>query len=197
MSGKRPATYQDVLAAPQHMVAELIDGELFLSPRPKGPHTAVASNLGVMLGSKFGHGDGGPGGWLILDEPELHLGKRVLVPDLAGWRLSRMSSVPDGHFKVAPDWVCEISSRSTERLDRKKKLPIYARAGVKHAWLIHPIARTLLVLRREKRHWLEVDWFAEADKVRAEPFKEVALDLSRLWMHQRFRASESYAHFEY
>lgn len=197
MDEKRRATYQDVLDAPEHMVAELIDGELFLSPRPKGPHTAVESNLGALLIPRFGHGDGGPGGWVILHEPELHLGERVLVPDLAGWRVSRMPEIPQGHFHVVPDWVCEIASKSTQRLDRKKKLPIYAAAGIGHAWMIDPLRRTLLVLRRQAKHWLEVDWYEDDDQVRAEPFDNVELDLARLWRGLPTHASEGAAAYGY
>lgn len=188
---RRVATYQDVLDAPEHMVAELIDGELILSPRPGGPHASVASNLGALLIPRFAHGDGGPGGWLILDEPELHLGERVLVPDLAGWRTSRMATVPEGvAFTIPPDWVCEVASRSTEKLDRKKKLPVYAAAGVGHVWLIQPRIRTLEVLRLHAGKWLEVGFYCDDEKVCAEPFDAVELDLSRLWWGLPLRASE-------
>ena len=190
MQGKRPATYQDVIDAPEHMVAELIDGELFLSPRPKGPHATVESLLGAELIPRFWHGDGGPGGWIIIDEPELRLGERVLVPDLAGWRAERLPEVPD-YFTVAPDWVCEIASKSTERLDRKKKLPTYAAAGVNHAWMIHPVLRSLQVLRRLDKHWLEVGYYLDDERIRAEPFDAVEIDLSRLWRGQPLRVSES------
>lgn len=188
---KIDATYQDVLDAPENMVAELIDGDLFLSPRPKGPHTSVASQLGILLGGRFSHGAGGPGeSWLILDEPELQLGKRVMVPDLAGWRTSRMPSVPN-EFTIAPDWVCEIASKSTHRFDQKSKLPAYAAAGVSHAWMIHPVDRSLRVLRRHDRHWLEVGWYSDDDTVRAEPFESFELDLNRLWWGVPFHAAES------
>jgi Uma2 family endonuclease len=185
------ATYQDVIDAPENMIAELLDGDLYLSPRPKGPHTSVASQLGSLLGSRFSHGAGGPGeSWIILDEPELHLGKRVMVPDLAGWRTSRMTTVPD-EFTVAPDWICEIASKSTYRLDRKRKLPAYAAAGVKHAWMVHPVDRSLEVLRRSRRHWLEVGFFTDDDKVHAEPFESYELDLSRLWWGMPMFSAES------
>src|SRR5688572_30939502 len=111
---KKRATYQDLLDAPEHKVADLINGELYLSPRPAGPHTVVASTLHYEIGPPFGRGRGGPGGWIILFEPELHLGDDVLVPDLAGWRRERMPFVPDGQFDVAPDWICEVLSKSTE-----------------------------------------------------------------------------------
>ncbi len=194
MQIKRPATYQDVLDAPEHMVAELIDGELFLSPRPAGPHTLVASYLGGELIPPFARGRGGPGGWFILVEPELHLGERVCVPDLAGWRRERMSTVPEDHkFVVAPDWVCEVASKSTEKLDRYKKLPIYAGAGIGHAWLMHPGHRTLEVFRLADGKWTLVDVFADDETVRAEPFEAIELDLAGLWKDLPVRASEGAA----
>ena len=122
------ATYEDVLNAPENKVAEILDGELFLSPRPAPRHAAAASSLGGRVGGPFDGGIGGPGGWWILDEPELHFGEHVLVPDLAGWRRERMPAIPDvAFFTLAPDWVCEVLSPSTARIDRGEKLPIYAR----------------------------------------------------------------------
>lgn len=194
---RREATYQDILDAPENKVAELIDGELFLSPRPGGPHSSVASLLGAELIHPFGHGRGGPGGWIIVDEPELHFGKRVVVPDLAGWRRTRMASVPDGvAFTIVPDWICEVASKSTEKLDRRRKLPLYASVGVGHAWLIHPRLRTLEVLRLHDCKWLTVAVHADDDKVRAEPFDAIELDLATLWSDLPTRASEPAAEYE-
>jgi len=191
MSEKRVATYKDVLEAPEHMVAELIDGELFLSPRPGPAHASVTSLLLTELGPRFSQGGRGAGGWLILVEPELHLGKRVLVPDLAGWRTSRMATVPDrAYITLAPDWICETASPSTEKLDRRRKLPIYARAGVEYAWLVSPRLKTLEVFRAHGRKWLLVDTFSDRDRIRAVPFKTFELQLSRLWRNLPLRVSE-------
>src|SRR5262249_35135203 len=141
-----------LLVAPPERVAEIVDGELYLNPRPAGPHTAAATALGEELGPPFKRGRGGPGGWILLDEPELHLGEDILVPDLGGWRRERMSTIKDvPYFDLAPDWVCEVLSDSTRKLDRTQKLPKYAVAGIRHAWLVDPIARTLEVLRLEGR----------------------------------------------
>lgn len=179
---RRRATYEDVLAAPEHVVAEIIAGELRLSPRPAGPHALVASVLGAELDSPFRRGRGGPGGWIILDEPELHLGPEIVVPDLGGWRRERMPSVPNvAFFELAPDWLCEVLSPATEKSDRAEKLAIYANAGVPHAWLINPLSRTLEVLRRQEAHWLTLGVFKDDDRVRAEPFDAIELDLSLLW----------------
>lgn len=180
---RRRATYEDVLAAPAHVVAELVSGVLHTHPRPAKPHAAAASALGEELGPPFKRGRGGPGGWVILDEPELHLGGDVLVPDLAGWRRERLphldASVP--YFDLAPDWVCEVLSPSTEALDRGEKRVAYAREGVRHLWLVTPPARLLEILRLDGGRWLIAQTFAGDDKVRAEPFDAIELDLSILW----------------
>ncbi len=178
----RPATYDDLCLVPDHMVAEIADGELHVSPRPALRHAHAASRLGSTLGPPFDQGRGGPGGWIILDEPELHLGRDVLVPDLAGWRRTRLPSLPDtAAMSLAPDWICEVVSPSTASLDRTKKLAIYAREGVRHAWLVDPIARTLEVLRLENGRWTIVSVREGQDIVRAEPFSEIDLELQALW----------------
>ena len=178
----RWATYQDVLAAPEHRVAEIINGELFLTPRPAGPHTTVSSVLGSELVQVFHRGRGGPGGWIILDEPELHFEADILIPDLAGWRRERMPGVEDvPYFTLAPDWICEVLSPSTEKIDRALKMPSYAAAGVRNAWLIHPANRTLEVMRLHEGSWLTVAVHRDDQKVRAEPFDAIELDLAVLW----------------
>ena len=181
-SNRPRATYEDVLAAPEHLVAEIVDGELITHPRPAGRHAAVASALGEELGPPFKRGKGGPGGWLILDEPELHLGDDVLVPDLAGWRRERLPHVgEEAFFVLAPDWVCEVLSPSTEKVDRASKLAIYARAGIAHAWLVNPLQRTVEILRRASDKWLTVAVHHDDQRVRAEPFDAIELDLAVLW----------------
>jgi Uma2 family endonuclease len=175
-------------AVPPEMVAEILDGELFTFPRPARPHTRSASRLGMKLGGAFDLGDSGPGGWVILDEPELHLGPRPdkLAPDLAGWKRERM---PDAlgdeetlaYYDVAPDWVCEVISPRTERVDRGKKMRIYRREGVGHVWLLSPLLRTLEVYRLEGGRWMLLETYEEDAKVRAEPFNAVELDLAAIW----------------
>ena len=180
---RRRATYSDLLAVPSHLVAESVDGELIASPRPAISHAHVASVLGMDIGSPFQRGRGGPGGWWVLFEPELHLGDDVLVPDLAAWRREHVSTLPDGpYITIAPDWVCEVLSPSTAVLDRVRKLHIYAGAGVAHAWLVDPGQRTLEIYRRASEQWLRVAAYADAERVRAEPFEAVELDLAALWM---------------
>ncbi|MFT3774175.1 MAG: Uma2 family endonuclease [Minicystis sp.] len=175
-------------AVPPEMVAEILDGELFTFPRPARPHTRSASRLGMKIGGAFDLGDGGPGGWVILDEPELHLGRGPdkLVPDLAGWTRERMpDALGDEHtpayYDVAPDWVCEVISPRTERTDRSKKMRIYRREGVRHIWLLTPLSQTLEVYRLENRNWILLETYEGDAKVRPEPFEAVQLDLSTLW----------------
>jgi Uma2 family endonuclease len=177
-----PATYDDLSRVPDHLVAEIVDGDLVVSPRPAPRHAAASSALGAELGGPFQRGRGGPGGWWILDEPELHLGSDVLVPDLAGWRRERLPRLPrEAYFALAPDWVCEVVSPSTERLDRVRKMRLYGAAAVRHLWLVNATARTLEVYRLEGDIWARVGAHAESEVVRAEPFEGIALELEALW----------------
>jgi Uma2 family endonuclease len=176
------ATYDDLLAVPEHLVAEIIDGELHTSPRPAPRQAKAETALATALHGRFDSGHGGPGGWTILLEPELHLSDDVLVPDIAGWRRERLPSLPETPwFSLAPDWICEVLSPSTAALDRVKKLGIYAREGVAHAWLVDPLARTLEILRLEGRRWTIVGTHAGAETVRGEPFTDGEIDLAALW----------------
>jgi Uma2 family endonuclease len=186
----RRATYADLEAVPAIKVAELIRGTLHVMPRPASRHARASSRLGIKLGGPFDLGEGGPGGWWILDEPELHFPDPTapgeidaLVPDLAGWRLQRMPRVPDvAAFTLAPDWICEVLSKSTEDVDREEKMPVYAREGVRHAWLIDPIAKTLEVYTLgADGTWGEPVRHGGADVVRAPPFEAIGLELSALW----------------
>jgi Uma2 family endonuclease len=175
-------------ATPSHLVAEIVGGVLRTTPRPARRHTVAASNLGEELGPPFKRGRGGPGGWVILDEPELHLGRMpdILVPDLAGWRRERM---PDAigdedappYYTLAPDWACEILSPRTEAFDRGEKVPVYAREGVRHVWLVDPIEQTLEILRLERERYLLLGVSHGDAHVRAEPFDAIELDLAILW----------------
>ena len=179
---RKPATYADLEALPENVVGELIEGVLYVSPRPAAPHTMAATQLASELVGPFNRGRGGPGGWIILFEPELHLGKDALVPDLAGWRQERMPEpLRTTAFTLAPDWVCEVLSPSTAALDRSVKLRVYAREGVQHVWLLDPELRTLEVFRLDKgRYTLLVTHTGKA-RVRAEPFEALELELVYLW----------------
>jgi Uma2 family endonuclease len=180
------ATYEDLLEVPDTKVAEIVDGELYVSPRPAAPHALAASVLGADLLGAFHQGRGGPGGWWIVHEPELHFGEDVLVPDLAGWRRERLPEFPKkAFFTLEPDWVCEVLSPSTERLDRARKLRVYAREGIAHTWFVNPMARTFEVYRRAEDRWLLLATFADDALVRAEPFEAIELDLLPLWGETR------------
>ena len=187
------ATYADLEQVPEPLVAEIIDGELVTSPRPRIRHALAHSVIGTDLVGPFGHGGGraGPGGWWILDEPELHLGRlrgrpdprdEVLVPDLAGWRRERLPTLPDVQgIELAPDWVCEILSPSTARIDRIKKMRIYGEVGVEHVWLVDVDQRTLEVYRRVQGLLALAGGFEDRAVVRAEPFEAVPIDLGGWW----------------
>ena len=177
------ATYEDLMRVPEHRVAEIIDGTLYSMPRPAVRHANASSMLGGILTGPFRLGAGGPGGWTILDEPELHMGIDVIVPDIAGWRRERMPTPPDvAYIELAPDWVCEVLSPGTWKVDRTRKMRIYAREGVGHLWFIDPIQRTLEIFRQRCEEWVSMDAFSDSDMVRAEPFDAIEIRLSILWL---------------
>jgi Uma2 family endonuclease len=179
---KKPATYDDLVQVPDPFVAEIVGGELFATPRPAARHARAASVLGMDLGGPFDRGRGGPGGWWILDEPELHVHDDVVVPDLAGWHRERLPAIPDtAALTLAPDWICEVVSPSTEALDRGRKLAVYAREGVAHAWLVNPANETLEVFALDSGRWTLLATHVGAVTVRVEPFAAIELDLSGLW----------------
>jgi Uma2 family endonuclease len=187
---RQRATYADLEAVPPGKVAELIGGVLHVMPRPAPPHATAETALGIEIGGAFGRGRGGPGGWRILIEPELHFPDpdepgeiEALVPDLAGWHRERMPKLPKtAYFELAPDWICEVLSPSTEKVDREDKMSVYAREGVRHAWLVDPIARTLEVFTLgPDRSWGAVRVHRDVERVRAVPFDAIELDLSVLW----------------
>lgn len=183
---RRPARYDDILAAPETKVAEVIDGEVLVSPRPAARHANTASAILVDVRGNFGgppgHGPG-PGGWWILMEPELHFGDDVLVPDQAGWRRERMSKLTDvAAFTDAPDWVCEVISPSTGRIDRSRKMRIYAREGVGHLWLVDPLLRTVEVYRLRESEWVVTSVHAGDAPARLVPFDAIELDVTRWWL---------------
>jgi Uma2 family endonuclease len=179
---KRQATYQDLLEVQDTMIAEIVYGTLVTQPRPASPHAWAASVLGEELGPPFRRGRGGPGGWILLDEPELHFGTDVLVPDLAGWRRERMPVMPEApFFTMAPDWVAELLSPSTAAHDRVDKASIYAHEGVEFFWLIDPAAQTLEAHRLSNGQWVRVGAWKGDALVRAAPFEAIELELGALW----------------
>jgi Uma2 family endonuclease len=182
---KSGALYQDIVAAPEDKIAEIVEGYLYLSPRPSLRHSNAGSVLGANLNSPFHQGRRGPGGWWILDEPELHLHGDVLVPDLAGWRRERLPELPNPEspgVELAPDWVCEILSPSTEKFDRLEKLPRYALATVAQLWLVDPIKRRLEVYGRVDLQWVLLEEYSGSATVVAPPFEAVPIELNPLWV---------------
>jgi Uma2 family endonuclease len=179
---ERLATYEDLLRVPEHFVAEIINGRLVTHPRPAPRHLTASSSLGGELDGPFHKGRNGPGGWWILDEPELHLSAHVLVPDLAGWHRERMPSLPEtAWFELAPDWVCEVLSPSTASQDRAEKLPIYGEHGISHVWLVDPFLRTLEAFENREGKWLLLATLKDTAPVSLPPFDAITFDLSLLW----------------
>ena len=185
-SDARRATYQDVLDVPPHKVAEVVDGTLYIFDRPAIPHTRAGSKLGNLIGTPFDQGLGGPsgpGGWWIIDEPQLHLGEDIVVPDIAGWGRKRMPVLPDAaYITLAPDWVCEVLSPSTRKLDLGGKSAVYAGAGVSHIWFVDPIARSLEARELRGTKWAEIATLHDDATLSLPPFEAISFSLSDLWL---------------
>jgi hypothetical protein len=181
-SKTRSATYADIEALPPHVTGEILFGALHTQPRPANPHVGGSSSIGMMIGPPYQYGRGGPGGWYIVDEPELHLGPHVVVPDLAGWKVDRVrGKTKQKFFDVPPDWVCEVLSESTMKIDRLDKARIYALYGVTHMWHLDPVAKILKVFQLQNENWLRINIFAAEDNVVAPPFEDANFKLGDLW----------------
>jgi Uma2 family endonuclease len=177
-----PATYADILALPENVVGEIIYGALYTHPRPAPRHGLASSALGVEIGAPFQFGRGGPGGWYFIDEPELHLGAEIVAPDIAGWRRERLPRLPDtAYIETPPDWICEVLSPSTQRIDRTVKLQVYAEFKVGHCWYVDPLARTLEVFALQGDKWLLAATYKDSDTVAAPPFEVHSFNLDVLW----------------
>lgn len=180
---EKKATYVDLYNIPENTTGQIVNGELVVTPRPSTRHTLAGIAVSGKLVPPFHFGKDGPGGWVILYEHEIMLGENLLVPDFSGWRKERFPGVPEKNWiSVPPDWICEILSPGTARLDRVQKMPIYALHGAKYIWLIDPIMKTLEVFRLDSGKWVFLAAFADKDKVRAEPFDEIEIDLADFWM---------------
>jgi Uma2 family endonuclease len=181
---RKEATYDDVLNAPPHVVAEIINGTLHTHPRPRARHGKAAGSLFVELSYPFGKGRGGPGGWVFFMEPEVHLGRHIVVPDVAGWTTQRLPNYSGDapFFEVPPNWLCEVLSPSTEALDRSEKMRIYAAHGVQYVWLINPAVRLLEIHQLEGKAFRQVGIHTNDAVVRAEPFDAIELQLAEFWV---------------
>lgn len=184
------ATYKDLLAVPEHLTAELIDGEIYVMARPRLRHSAAHTTMIHHIVGAFGLRKpvgGGPGGWVILTEPELHLGAPdpetlVVSPDIAGWKRERMPEVPDtATTTLPPDWICEVLSPGTESHDRIRKMEWYGRSGVRWAWIVDAVARSIEVYQHNGRVWEFHGGVAGFAPARLEPFDAVEFDISEWW----------------
>jgi Putative restriction endonuclease len=178
----KDATYADIEALPPNMVGEILFGALVTHPRPAPRHAAAMSSLGGVLTPPFSFGSGGPGGWIILIEPEFHLGQHVVVPDIAGWRKERLMNRKElAWFEEVPDWACEVLSPSTRVHDIGAKRRIYGTYGVGHLWYIDPSTLSLEVFQRQKADWLLTHTFIGHEDVCASPFDAITFSLGLLW----------------
>jgi Uma2 family endonuclease len=176
--------YEQLEMLPEGLTGEILNGQLHAQPRHTGPHALTESNLQIEIGGPFGKGRGGPGGWWILIEPEIHFvtDQEVAVPDLAGWRRERMPQIPRGHrFEIVPDWVCEILSPATASKDREIKMSLYAHHGVAFAWLVDPQRRTLSAYQLDHGTWRLLAEASDRDSIAVAPFQALDLDLDNLW----------------
>ena len=177
--------YEQVETLPEGITGEILDGVLHTLPRPSLKHSQASSIIGIDIGSAYHLGRGGPGGWWILDEPEVHfiLDTEFCVPDLAGWRRERLPSLPDGHkIQVVPDWICEVLSPSTKSVDREVKMPLYAKFGVAYLWLVDPVEKTLESYKLDgKNQWQQTGFFQGAEQAEIKPFDAITIALSDLW----------------
>lgn len=183
-TAKSTTLYQQLLALPVDLIAEIINGQLYTQPRPSGLHAVVASRLGADIEVPYGRGRGGPGGWWIIDEPEVHFVRdmEILVPDIAGWRQERMPKIPrDQRFEIVPDWVCEVLSPSTESKDRKIKMAIYAKYGVPYLWLVNPLENTLEIFICVGDQWQANGLFQGNAQISPPPFEKITIALGELW----------------
>jgi len=183
LPAEREATYEDLFDLPDNMVGQIIHGQLIVQPRPAPKHALASSVLNSRIGGKYHrNGNGDLDNWWILFEPELHIGGHILVPDLAGWRRERLPVLPEtAYFTITPDWICEVLSPSTAKLDRATKMPIYAKIGVKFVWLVDPSIQLLEVFELQNNHWVLSTVFKENDTVVAPPFNDLSFDLGILW----------------
>jgi Uma2 family endonuclease len=180
---KRRATYEDLEAVPEGLKAEIIDGELHIYQHPASGHQLAASILVQLLGPPLQLAKRGPGSWWIIHEPWVEFGKgNIFRPDLAGWRRERMPSYIDVNvITLAPDWVCEVHSPSTVKVDRGRKLQFYAQHGVTHAWYIDPLDRWVEIYELQDARLVMCATYGGNERIRAVPFESVEIPLAYLW----------------
>jgi Uma2 family endonuclease len=175
------ALWAELEALPPGVRGEIIRGTLYTqAPTPR--HQDIAGAVAGDLRTPYHRGRGGPGGWLILNAPGIRLTpKEEFIPDVAGWRKERLPRISDEPITIAPDWICEVQSKSTSRYDLQTKRPFYAEIGVGWLWYVDPEHKTLSVHRLERGRWVEMGIWSGADKVKAPPFDAVEIDLAEWW----------------
>lgn len=180
---QKKATYADIQRLPDALRGEILAGELYVAPRPSPIHQKAMTKMTVQLGGHLGGNEGDERGWIFLTEPELHLNDEVIVPDLAAWKAKRVTSqfYSQAWVSVTPDWICEIQSPSTARIDRITKRRIYLGLQIPYYWLVDPLAKTLEALKKNENHWIEVGFHGGDEKVRIEPFQDLEIELSTFW----------------
>jgi len=181
----KPPTLADLDALPPGIVGEIIEGVLYTMTKPRARHQRTGLEIGSGLLGPFDHGRNGPGGWWIIAAPGIELpnNTKELSPDVAGWRREKMPVLPNvAAFTQAPDWACEVVSPATAGADRVRKMRIYARESVGHLWLVDPLAKTLEAYRLQDAHWVVASTHTGSERVRAEPFAAVELEIARWWL---------------
>jgi Uma2 family endonuclease len=178
----RPATAADIAHAER---LEVLGGEIAEKASPSAEHGAAQFAFGELL-TPFNRrpgGGGGPGGWWLMTEVEVELeAHEVFLPDIAGWRRERAPARPRGRaVRLRPDWVCEIRSASTARVDSVAKLRVYHRCGVPHYWICDPDTETLLVYRWSEAGYVAVLSAQRGERVRAEPFDAIEIAVGVLF----------------
>jgi Uma2 family endonuclease len=183
---RKLATYADLLALPVDTRAEILSGDVILSPAPLPRHSKAQGSARRFLGGPFDDDDGhgGPGGWWIFVEVDVMLGPHDVVrPDLAGWRRDRLSQPGlKRPIDVVPDWVCEVLSPSTAARDRITKRRLYAQAGIPFYWLIDPELRAVEALALRDGVWVELGVFDDTATTRIAPFEAIELEIGRLFL---------------
>jgi Uma2 family endonuclease len=189
LPSRRPPTYEDLLALPDDVRAEILSGEITALPAPRPRHSNPQRALGRFIGGPFHDDDGfgGPGGWWIFVEVDIELGGDVVRPDLAGWRRENLPEPDARPLQVVSDWVCEIVSERHEARDRVVKKHLYAEHGVSHYWIVDPQARTLEAYALREGQWVDVGAFDDTAVADIPPFEAVELPVGRLFLP---RASE-------
>jgi hypothetical protein len=179
---KRAATYADLVAASDLLIAEIIFGRLVTHRRGDIHHNGTLDLLMHALAPVIWNKSRHPQSWICLRRVEVHVGPHVVVPDVAGWRRRRLTPFPEADWiDIAPDWACEVLSPETAVRDRGEKRVVYAKAGVRHLWLVDPALKTLEAFECRSGKWVLLDVFRDDACVAVAPFVDVAFSLSPLW----------------